>query len=137
MIKVVIDTNILVSGLLTLEGNAAAILNLLFNGKITLLYDERILREYTHVLARKKFRFDPNDVNNLIQFIRYFGEAVSANPVSFVLQDKGDLPFLEVAETVPADFLITGNLKDCPNTNTKTCILSPFDFLNSFGAEVT
>lgn len=127
--KVVIDTNVLVSGMLTVHGNSASILNLLLNGELVILYDERIVGEYEQVLGRKKFGFDPGDIKNLLNFIHYFGEPVSANPVPFVLQDAGDLPFLEVAETVPADFLITGNLKDYPTSGTKTRILSPQDFL--------
>ena len=55
--KVVPDTNVIISGLINVDGTPAQIVNLLINGRITLLYDGRILQEYAEVLNRKKFGF--------------------------------------------------------------------------------
>ena len=56
--KIVLDTNVLVSGLINPKGVPAKILNLMLNEKIIVLYDNRILREYETVLSRRKFRFE-------------------------------------------------------------------------------
>ena len=47
--RVVLDTNVLISGLLNPNGPPAAVLNLLVNAKLELLYDSRILQEYMEV----------------------------------------------------------------------------------------
>ena len=53
--RIVLDTNVIISGLITMDGMPAQIVNLLLNGRITLVLDGRILREYTEVMNRKKF----------------------------------------------------------------------------------
>ena len=55
--KVVIDTNVIVSGLLTPFGNSAEIVRMITSGKLNLCFDARILTEYEEVLKRPKFKF--------------------------------------------------------------------------------
>ncbi len=55
--KIVLDTNVLVSGLLTPYGAAAEIVRLIASGVLSVCYDTRILLEYQEVLARPKFQF--------------------------------------------------------------------------------
>jgi predicted nucleic acid-binding protein len=73
-VKVVVDTNILVSALLRRASSPPArVLDALLAGELTLLYDERILAEYAEVLGREKFGFDRADVERLLAFIRSNG----------------------------------------------------------------
>ena len=74
--KVVLDTNVLVSGLLNPDGNPGRVLDLLLAGEITLLVDDRILAEYRAVLARPRFGFDVGDIVDVISQI----EAESEEP---------------------------------------------------------
>lgn len=135
--NVVIDTNVIVSGLLTAHGNAAVILNLLLNREINILYDHRILEEYEQVLGRKKFGFDLTDIRHLVELIKTSGHSVFANPTSFTLKDKGDVPFLEVAETGLAHFLITGNLKDYPEKHPEISIVAPAYFIKRYFTRIS
>ena len=66
--KVVLDTNVLISGLINIEGIPAQIVNLLINGRIILLYDSRIMKEYEEVLGRKKFGFKKSVVAPLLDW---------------------------------------------------------------------
>lgn len=57
MLKVVFDTNIVVSALLNEVGLPALLLDLATNKKIDLFYSEALMTEYEKVLKRKKFRW--------------------------------------------------------------------------------
>ncbi len=126
--KIVLDTNVLISGLLSPNGKPAQILNLFLNGNIILLYDNRILFEYIKVLHREKFGFKDEWINPFLDFLRSEGEYISAEPLNILFLDEDDKKFYEVALAGNADYLITGNLRHFPN---KATILSPGDFLSS------
>jgi len=78
MNKVVLDTNVLVSSLLS-NGPPASIVDLVAEGKIRPFYNNLILGEYWHVLQRSKFSFHPSQVSCLIDDIVRIGIAVEAN----------------------------------------------------------
>ena len=126
MIKIVIDTNVLVSALLSPEGNPAKVLALAMNDQYTVCYDSRIMLEYENVLRRSKFPFDPQDVMGLINTLIQRGTAVVAAPHDEIFTDSADKKFYEVAKTVGA-YLITGNGRHFP---ADPCIISPADFLD-------
>ena len=109
--RVVIDTNVMVSGVLNPHGPPGRIVNALLSETVTALHDDRILSEYREVLLRPTFRFPLADVEVLLDFVESAGEHVSAQPLSLVLPDPNDLPFLEVATSGRAEALITGNIK--------------------------
>jgi uncharacterized protein len=116
--KVVLDTNVVVSGLLTSNGVPAKILNLALSGAIQVSHDARILAEYVDVLARPRFKFDPARVAEVVAKLRDDGLAVDSSECSGLqLPDADDEPFLSVALAARADFLITGNLS-FPNDET-------------------
>ncbi|TVS09005.1 MAG: putative toxin-antitoxin system toxin component, PIN family [Gammaproteobacteria bacterium] len=107
--RVVLDTNVIVSALLTPHGPPARILDWTLAGELTVLLDDRLLDEYRVVLARTKFGFDPRDLRILLAALDALAERVVALPLSVELPDPDDLPFLEVASSGRADALITGN----------------------------
>jgi putative PIN family toxin of toxin-antitoxin system len=110
---VVLDTNILVSALLSPFGPPARVLDLLLSGDIRAAYDDRLMAEYREVLARAKFSFAPEDVATVLAYLEADGERVTARPLPCVLPDPDDLPFLEVA-TLAEVVLITGNAAHYP-----------------------
>jgi putative PIN family toxin of toxin-antitoxin system len=110
-LRIVLDTNVLVSGLLNPEGNPGRVLDLFLAGEITLLVDDRILAEYRAVLPRPKFGFDAGDIVDVIDQIEAESVRVMASPLGISLPDETDLPFLEVALAGEAQTLVTGNAR--------------------------
>lgn len=107
--RVVLDTKVLVSGLLNPEGSPGRIVDLFLAGDLTVLVDDRILNQYRRVLPRPKFAFDPADVAELMEYLEAEAILVAARPLGIVLTDPSDLPFLEVAVAGGAESLVTGN----------------------------
>ena len=115
---VVIDTNVLVSALLSSKEDAATVqvAAKMLVGEIMPLYSQEILAEYRSVLARKKFGFSFDAVHALLSAIEKFGQLVTPSPSGEVLPDMKDLPFYEVVMDQQAKeaYLVTGNLKHFP-----------------------
>jgi putative PIN family toxin of toxin-antitoxin system len=131
--KVVIDTNVLVSGLLSPYGATGEIMRMAVAGSFDLLYDARIISEYKEVLSRPKFSFEKTRVDNLLEFITHYGIPVSAIPLSGHLPDLDDEPFLEVAISGKAECLITGNVAHYTiRPGCKTRVLTPRRFLKMY-----
>jgi len=110
-LRIVLDTNVIVSGLLNPEGNPGRILDLFLAGKVTLLVDDRILAEYRAVLRRPKFGLDADDVSDFLDLLEAESERVAAIPLGSKLLDESDRAFLEVALAGGADSLVTGNVR--------------------------
>ena len=132
--RIVLDTNVLVSGLYNPYGTPGRIIDLILNGRIQLLYDDRILGEYLDVLGRPQLGIDSSLAQALIQYIRLFGEHVSASPLpSIMLPDIDDAAFAEIAVSGNADGLVTGNMKHFSMIKEQGVpVLSPADFLEHF-----
>ena len=114
----VIDTNVLVSALLSKNGSAATVRVMieLLSGRITPVYSSEIISEYREVLSRKKFGFPSGQVNYLLSAIEKFGILVDPAPTGMILPDMKDLPFYEVVMEKRPDnaYLVTGNQKHFP-----------------------
>ena len=129
--RVVMDTNVLVSGLLTPFGLCGRIINLVTSGEITLCVDARILIEYEEVLKRSKFNFDTTLVETLLNFIEFCAEVHSTTPLRNSLPDPDDNPFLEVAIASQSASLTTGNLKHFPQKlRCGVTVISPRDLFD-------
>jgi putative PIN family toxin of toxin-antitoxin system len=113
-LKVVLDTNIIVSALLSPQGLSAKVLNQVLNGKLTIIYDNNIFAEYVDVLHRSKFKLDKDLVNFIIDFIAKEGEYVIADFQNIQFTDEDDKIFYEVYKSGNVDYLITGNKKHFP-----------------------
>ncbi len=128
--RAVLDTNILVSGLLSPYGASAEILRMLLSGDLTPVYDARIFLEYEDVLSRSKFHFDKDDVAAFLDLLKSEGEVVSAMDLGLSLLDPHDEIFLEAAVSAKCEFLITGNIKHFPLSKRQGIrVLTPADFV--------
>ena len=125
---VVIDTNVLVSALLSKDGNPAKIISLVLDGTIIPCYDYRIICEYRDVLKRPKFGFSDGEINSLLNWFEAIGQTVIAKTVNIKFEDEEDKKFYEVAKYCDA-VLITGNLKHFPREDK---IMNPIEFLNKY-----
>lgn len=114
----VIDTNVLVSALLSNQPNAATVrlMGRLIGGEIIPVYSSEIMREYREVLGRKKFSFEPEMVRYLLMAIEKYGVLLEPAATGIILPDMKDLPFYEVVmeKRNGAAYLVTGNLKHFP-----------------------
>ena len=125
--NIVLDTNVLVSGIINPDGFPAKLLNMVINGKLTINADARILLEYDRVLKSPKFSFPKEDVEFLLNFLYRKSRPVTPNPVTIPIIDLSDLPFIEISlqEDIP---LITGNKKHFENIKNLK-LYSPREFL--------
>ncbi|MDY6822336.1 MAG: putative toxin-antitoxin system toxin component, PIN family [Thermodesulfobacteriota bacterium] len=131
--KIVLDTNVLVSGLLSPYGPAGEIVRLVSAGVLHVLYDARIFLEYRDVLSRPKFQFDMQQVNPFLDFMQQTGQVVAGAPLTQRLPDPDDEPFLEIALAAHAACLITGNKKHFPKpARQNTPVFSPSEFIEFF-----
>ena len=129
MIYAVIDTNVLVSALITHNSLSATakVVRLLLDGEFTPLYESSIIEEYQEVLHRAKFKLVPDVADALISFIKEHGIETSRTAFLDSMPDEDDRVFYEVSLSVEDSFMVTGNLKHYPQTPK---VVSPADFLD-------
>ena len=135
--KVVIDTNVLVSGLLSPYGPPGEIVRMVSSGVLSLCFDARILSEYTEVLRRPKFSFRAEEIEALLEQIQSKGRVVASVPLTRRLADPYDEAFLEVALAGKVGMLVTGNLKHYPSSLHSVKVVSPAVFLENYRKQKT
>ena len=129
--RVVVDTNVLVSGLLSPFQPPGVIVGRVSAGSLRLCYDARMWAEYEEVLRRPAFPFTEQEVAALLAQVQALGELVVPAPLPVRLGDADDEPFLEVAHAAMVEYLVTGNLKHFPPTRWRGVrIVSPREFLD-------
>ncbi|MEX0900441.1 MAG: putative toxin-antitoxin system toxin component, PIN family [Gammaproteobacteria bacterium] len=110
--RIVLDTNVLVSALINPHGPPAIIVANVLAERLIVVYDERILHEYRAVLVRPRFGFDSATVDTLLRSMEAGGEVVVPQPLALTLPDPDELAFIEVAEAALVAGLVTGNARD-------------------------
>ena len=107
--KVVCDTNVLVSGFL-FGGHAREILGLVKRGTLTNFTSSILLQELESVLSRPKFNLRPDQVSGFLQLSRNsFKTVFPLSQISVVKTDPDDDRVLEVAMTAEAEYIISGD----------------------------
>jgi len=133
MLKVVIDTNVLVSALLKPDSIPELIISLVLENHLILIITEPIVAEYEEVLGRDKFRsLDRDKVKDFLSRLKAQARWVKPQTLLEIIQiDREDNKFLECAQEANADFLVTGNTKHFPfKMFQKTRIVGPAEFLS-------
>lgn len=128
--NIVLDTNVLVAGLLSPFGVCGEIVRMVSSGELTLSFDARILSEYNEVMRRPKFKFEEEKADALLGYIEYRGQSAAPSPLANSLPDSDDEPFLETTIASQAVCLVTGNqihfpAELCPGIK----VFSPKEFL--------
>ena len=133
MLRIVVDTNVVVSALLKPQSYPALILSLFIRGDCMVCLSEEIFTEYEAVLAREKFkRLEEARVKELLSiFKRRTLWVVPKVSINDVAKEPADKVFLECALEAKADFLITGNIHHFPAKNFhNTLIVTPREFVD-------
>ena len=130
MIRVVIDTNVVVSANLVDEGPSAAILSLALNKKILIFVSTAVLAEYEEVLHRPRLKFDPDRIEAFLADVRSTATLVlPTRTIKEIKKDDPDNRFLECADAAGADYIVTGNTKHFPDQFENVRIVTPQQFL--------
>lgn len=134
---VVVDTNVLVSGLLNGAGMPGKIIDLALENRFQVAYDDRILGEYEDVLARPELHIRPALARAVIAHIELSGCLVEATPLPHEgFSDPDDMPFVEVFITAGAQALVTGNLRHfAPLVEKGSAVYTPAQFIETFFSE--
>jgi putative PIN family toxin of toxin-antitoxin system len=133
MIRVVLDTNIIVSAYLNEHGHPFRVLRLALAGSINLCASEPIFDEYKELLQRKSYPMDSRRATLLLKKIRSASMIVTPGIKLSETKDPDDNIFLECAEAVKADYLVTGNLRQFPTRWKYTRIVLPRQFIELWG----
>lgn len=110
---IVLDTNIIVSAMLSPNGSAFCFLSDVLDGKHQVLVSEEIYQEYDEVLHRKKFGFDEDIVSFILNW--FIKNAIWIEPKQSIepVPDEKDRIFFDLAVVCKAK-LVTGNIKHYP-----------------------
>lgn len=135
MIYAVIDTNVLVSALLSRHSDAATIqvVKAVLEKRILPLYNDEIIAEYEEVLSRKKFSFPYNDVRIILDMIMEVGRSAERTPVTENFPDPKDVVFYEIAMSKEDAYLVTGNTKHFPKS---PVVVTPAEMVEILNREI-
>jgi putative PIN family toxin of toxin-antitoxin system len=125
MKSVVLDTNIVISSVISSNGNPSAIMSLVSDGEIQAYYSNEILDEYKKVLAYDRLKINSEKQVEIIEKIIEQGILIEPEKSDIPLPDESDRVFYDTAKDANA-ILITGNIKHFPNED---FILTPVQFL--------
>ena len=131
MINAVLDTNVLVSGLLSAYGNSAQIVNAFKEKRFSLFYNIEIMTEYRDVLYRDRLGLNHKDIDVLLEEISKIGFPVLPGLSDIPLPDEDDRIFYDTAKFADA-YLVTGNIKHYPG---EQFIVPPIDFMKLLNSE--
>ena len=124
--RVVIDTNILISSILSPHGSPARIMELISDEEVQLVYSPAILAEYKRVLAYGKLDIEHNTQTRAINEVTRLGILTKPVASDMPMPDEDDRAFYDAAKMSGAT-LITGNTK---HYSSEAFIMSPSDYLS-------
>lgn len=132
-IYAVIDTNVIVSALLSKNSHSSTtmVYEAILDGLLIPVYNDEILKEYLDVLSRKKFPFAKEDIQYIELLLNHIGikmDRTKANKEIF--PDQKDVVFYEVALSKEDAYLVTGNIKHFPK---KPFVVTPAEMVEILG----
>jgi uncharacterized protein len=117
VIRAVVDTDVLVSAMISAEGKEALLVLAVNQGLVVPCFSDEILNEYSEVLVRPRFAFPRDEVDASLGLLRRRGQRVNPVPMVRVSPDPDDDKFIACAVARNADFLITGNQRHFPEAD--------------------
>ena len=134
MIRLVLDTNVLVSANLNQGGLEAQIVALALNEEILLCVSAAILAEYKRVLLYPRLKFVPGEVARFLTRLGRSSVLVAPARTLTVSRDEADNRFLECAEAASAEYLVTGNKRHFPKQWKTTRVVNARELLGLIGS---
>jgi putative PIN family toxin of toxin-antitoxin system len=129
-LRLVIDTNIVVSAALKPDGLQRTALLLAITKPARLYVTDAVLAEYREVLARPELKIRKGLRQQLLQLIRTHANSVTPARSLQVAKDPDDNKFLECADAARADYLVTGNQRHFPKFWKNTKVITSREFIS-------
>jgi putative PIN family toxin of toxin-antitoxin system len=129
-LRLVLDTNILVSAALKPDSLQRTVLTLATTRPGRLYASQSILDEYAEVLGRPELGIRKGLRLQLLQLILSHSYLVAPSRSLQVTSDADDNVFLECAEAARADYLVTGNQRHFPAFWKQTKVINSREFVS-------
>jgi uncharacterized protein len=127
--RVVVDTNVLVSALMSPSGLPAILLLLAIQRQFQIYVSAEVLAEYEDVLRRPELKLRLGEVDTAMQQIKAIAQPVAPARRLRISTDETDNRFYECAEAAAADYLVTGNRRHFKHDLPPTKIIDVRQFL--------
>lgn len=127
--RVVIDTNIFISGLLNLEGGAAKIINLFKKDIFELVITREVFEEYLKVIHFFDNNIPHKSSEELLELVFEKAFKVKTASPHGLCKDPDDEKFLTAAVSGHAEYLVTKNIKDFPHSTSGVKVVNVREFL--------
>jgi putative PIN family toxin of toxin-antitoxin system len=134
MTPVVLDTNVIVSALMTPAGNEAIVLLLCLRGQLSLCISPAVLAEYENVLHRPRLKLKLPEIKATLTAIRSVGLLVNTTETLKISEHEEDNRFYECASAAKADYIVTGNTKHFKKPYKTTKIVTASQLLEIVGS---
>lgn len=135
-LRIVLDTNLVVSAHLRSTGNEQFVLDLALTGKFRFYVSPQLLAEYADVLHRQKLRIDTRRAEASLRLIRKTAVLVKPRHILSVCPDPDNNRVLECAEAAEADYLVTGNKRHFPKSWGTTHVVNARELLDLITTEL-
>jgi putative PIN family toxin of toxin-antitoxin system len=129
-LRLVIDTNVVVSAALKPEGLQRTVVLLGMTKPARWYVSDPIVSEYANVLARPELKIRRSLRQQFLQLIKNHAHVVTPSRLDQVTSDPADNMFIECADRARADYLVTGNQRHFPKFWKNTKIISSSEFLS-------
>jgi putative PIN family toxin of toxin-antitoxin system len=129
-LRLVVDTNIVVSAAVKPAGLQRTVLLLAITKPARLYVSTAILAEYRDVLSRPELQIRKGLRQQLLDLIAKRARSVIPARQTDITSDPGDNIFVECADAARADYLVTGNTRHFPRFWKKTKIITSREFLS-------
>lgn len=136
-LRLVIDTNVLVSAALKPNGLQRTVFLLATTKPARWHVSDPIMEEYSTVLARPELIIRKSLRLQVIQLIKNHTYSVTPSQLPQITTDPDDNIFLECADAARADYLVTGNQRHFPRFWKKTKIIDSRQFLDIVAPHLT
>jgi putative PIN family toxin of toxin-antitoxin system len=135
MTPVVLDTNVMVSALMTPAGNEAIILLLCLREQLSLCISPAVLAEYDNVLHRPHLKLKSSEIEATLAAVRSVGLLVHPTKTLQISDHEEDNRFYECADAADADYIVTGNTKHFKKPHKNIKIVTARELLDVVASE--